>query len=345
MIDFTSSIYKSFLESLVLNDYSFFTFEEFLEPFSQAINYSNILLRHDVDKFPNNSLRTAEIESSLGIKGSYYFRIVPESFDEEVMIKISNLGHEIGYHYEEMDTIYRKYRKWNRLKILQTGNKENPENGTIGKRKKNIKEEDLVDEAYELFCQNLEKMRKLYPIKTICAHGSPLSPFDNKLIWKKYNYKDHGIYGEPSLDIDWNDFAYFTDTGRCWNGNNVSVRDKVDSKFKFNYRTTQEIINNIHLLPGKIMFTIHPQRWNDNIWAWEKELIAQSGKNFIKKYFYVNNGFKIPDFLISKSIYRTLRMSAADHIQENEPEIMDLSYLTEEEELQTLEAIQKREKK
>jgi hypothetical protein len=42
-----------------------------------------IILRHDVDKLPKNSLRFAQIQNELGIKGSYYFRAVPESRDEE----------------------------------------------------------------------------------------------------------------------------------------------------------------------------------------------------------------------------------------------------------------------
>ena len=83
-------------------------------------------------------------------------------------------------------------------------------------------------------------------------------------IWEKYNYRDIGLIGEPYYDLDFSEFAYFTDTGRRWNGNQVSVRDKVNSKYNFNLKTTNDIIDNIHKLPNKIMFTIHPQRWNDN---------------------------------------------------------------------------------
>ena len=58
-------------------------------------------------------------------------------------------------------------------------------------------------------------------------HGSPQSEFDNKDIWKKYDYKQLGLLGEPYFDIDFNDFFYLTDTGRCWNGYRFSVRDKM----------------------------------------------------------------------------------------------------------------------
>jgi hypothetical protein len=48
-------------------------------------------------------------------------------------------------------------------------------------------------------------------------------------------------------------------------------------------------MNNLNRLPSHLMIAIHPQRWNDNILIWAKELMMQSGKNIIKKYFYVKN--------------------------------------------------------
>lgn len=114
-------------------------------------------------------------------------------------------------------------------------------------------------------------------------HGSPRSKYDNKIIWEKYNYKDLGLIGEPYYDIDFNEFAYFTDTGRRWNGHKVSVRDKVNSKYNFDFKTTQQIIENIDKLPNKIMFTIHPERWHDNPLLWTKELIVQNLKNIVKR--------------------------------------------------------------
>jgi hypothetical protein len=61
-----------------------------------------IILRHDVDRRPGNALKTARLEHDLGIPASYYFRAVPESRDEAVIQKIAGLGHEIGYHYENL---------------------------------------------------------------------------------------------------------------------------------------------------------------------------------------------------------------------------------------------------
>jgi len=249
-MDFTIKKYKELLQALVNQNYTFQTFEEFLI----SPNKKTIILRHDVDLLPENSIRFAKIQSELGIKGSYYFRSVPESWDENIILEIANLGHEVGYHYETMDTA--------------KGN---------------------IDLAMEQFKKNLSKLRKLVDVKTICMHGSPMSKFDNKDIWKKYDYKELGIIGEPYFDIDFNQVFYLTDTGRRWNGENVSVRDKVVTIFQNTYQYTDEIIRALKndKLPNQIMFTFHPQRWHNNRLLWLKELLMQNSKNVVKKYFLV----------------------------------------------------------
>jgi len=87
--------------------------------------------------------------------------------------------------------------------------------------------ERLFELAYEDFCRNLERLRAIVPVETICMHGSPLSRISNLDLWKRYDYKGLGIIAEPYLDIDYNQVFYITDTGRRWDGDRVSVRDKV----------------------------------------------------------------------------------------------------------------------
>ena len=143
--------------------------------------------------------------------------------------------------------------------------------------------DQLLDSAYAEFCNNLENLRRLVPVETICMHGSPRSKFDNREIWKKYDYRKLGIIGEPYLDINFNNVAYLTDTGRRWNGEKVSIRDKVKSPFNFNFRTTHDLIRSIDQLPNYVMLTFHPQRWTDNFYDWAKELIMQNAKNLVKR--------------------------------------------------------------
>jgi len=135
-------------------------------------------------------------------------------------------------------------------------------------------------------------MRRYADIKTICMHGSPLSKWDSRLLWTKYNYRDFGIIGEPYFDIDFTQVAYYTDTGRRWDGDRVSRRDKImnpvtqviaAAKFP-RFHTTFDIINaaNSGELPEQIMFTFHPQRWHDHWLPWIKELVGQNVKNIGK---------------------------------------------------------------
>ncbi|KAB2906983.1 MAG: hypothetical protein F9K26_12860 [Ignavibacteriaceae bacterium] len=229
-------------------DYEFQTFADYLSESEKKV----IIFRHDVDLRPLNALDTAKLEADLGVSGVYNFRIIPETFKPDIIKEIADLGHEIGYHYEDMDL---------------------------------VKADNLdrhIDLAYESFQRNLEKLRKIVPITTICMHGSPRAKYDNKMIWTKYDYRELGIKGEPYLDIDFNEFHYLTDTGRRWNGDKVSVRDKVNSKFNFNLKTTQDVINAIPQFPDKIMITIHPQRWENKLLPWTRELVSQNLKNVVK---------------------------------------------------------------
>ncbi|MFC5048575.1 hypothetical protein ACFSTE_08825 [Aquimarina hainanensis] len=250
-MDFTIQIYTQFLKSLQAGGYCFQTVEQYLNTPKER----TIMLRHDVDLLPLNSLGFAEIQSDLGIVGTYYFRAVPESWNEEVITYIASLGHEIGYHYECLTTC----------------------NGDM--------EKGIVD-----FEENLNALRKLAPVKTICMHGSPMSKYDSKDLWKQYRYQAYDIIGEPYFDINFDEVFYITDTGRKWDGHAASVRDKVQTSFTQRYHTTKEIIDAIAAgdFPSRVMFTFHPQRWSDNFIKWGKELVVQNVKNVIKKHFYVN---------------------------------------------------------
>ena len=100
-----------------------------------------------------------------------------------------------------------------------------------------------------------------------------------------------GIVGEPYFDVNFDEVFYLTDTGRKWDGVNVSVRDKVKSSYTQTFHSTDDIIKAAYNgeLPNKMMFTFHPQRWSSQPVFWLRELLFQSLKNLIKKYFFVEN--------------------------------------------------------
>lgn len=246
MRDFSLDIYQTLLNTAKQKGYSLISYVDFIE---NSPSGKFIILRHDVDDLPQNSLATAVLENSLGAKGSYYFRVVKQSFHPEVILKIKELGHEIGYHYEDM--------------ALNNGN---------------------IEKSFNHFKLQLDNFKKLAPIKTICMHGSPLSKWDNRLLWKTYNYKDLDIIAEPYFDTDFNKVLYLSDTGRKWNNTSASVRDKVDSGFSIKAESTSDLIELLKQdkLPPQIMINIHPQRWTNNSYFWTKELIVQNIKNIVK---------------------------------------------------------------
>lgn len=232
-----------------------FTLSKYKELLVALKGYGEVTLRHDVDKKPQNSLKTARIERDLGWKAVYYFRALPESWDEGIIQEISALGHEVGYHYESLTTC--------------NGDKE---------------------AAYRDFCDNLEKLRKLAPVTSICMHGSPKSKWDSRDLWKQFDYHQLGIETEPYLDTDFSQVFYLTDTGRRWDGFNVSVRDKIPEyqeqwiKKGWVYHSTDDIIEAVKnsIFPKKAMMTTHPQRWTDNKAEWLMEWGSQSVKNCVK---------------------------------------------------------------
>ena len=255
--DFTVKKKKELLLALIDAGYQFQTVCEYLKNPSDKV----VVLRHDVDDLPENSLEFARMQNGLGISGSFYFRIVPNSFDVSIMKEIEALGHEVGFHYETMD--------------FARGD---------------------IEKAWEIFQSNLSDFRKHVSIETICMHGSPRSKYDNREIWKKYDYRKLGLLGEPYIDVDFNRVFYLTDTGRRWDGHEVSVRDKVVSNFDQHYHSTDEIIDAVSkgVIPDRIMITFHPQRWHDNEFDWFKELVLQNLKNIVKRLFYVNSSSNMP---------------------------------------------------
>ena len=250
--DFTLNGFNNLLVILQKKNYRFVSFTDFLSDQSNLNNpqSSIIILRHDIDLKKRSSLNFARLEHELGIKGTYYFRAVRKIFDPEIIKTIADLGHEIGYHYEDLSACSGDFEK-----------------------------------AIKSFERNLNKFRSVVPVQTISMHGNSLSKFDNKQLWDKYNYRDYGLIGEPYFDLDFKQVLYLTDSAQRWNGSKIAVRDKVQSGFDFDFTTTFDIIDNIDRLPPKIMITVHPDRWTDNPLEWHRINAVVKIKNFIKVNF------------------------------------------------------------
>jgi len=272
-MDFTLTKYQELLSALLGQGYSFQTLEQFINNPLEKV----VVLRHDVDRLPGNALKMARLEHGMGIQATYYFRSVSESFDPKIMEGIAGMGHEIGYHYENVESVVSDH--WS------VGEKQSAWRKAVSVKRK-VERENIIDLGYEDFCRNLDRFRKKFDVQTICMHGSPLSSYDNRLIWEKYDYKKLGIIAEPYFDIDYKKVFYITDTGRKWNDKISSVRDRVESGLDIPIKNTKHLIEMVcqNNLPAKIMINVHPQRWHDHAWPWVKELVGQNVKNVVKKF-------------------------------------------------------------
>lgn len=248
-MDFTFKTYKELLLTIRSAGYAFQTVQGFVTDPLEK----TVILRHDSDIWPGNDLKMACIEGDLGITATYYFR-VPGTFNIPVIKKISSLDHEIGYHYEDLAKTGGHYEK-----------------------------------AIGSFGHNLALLREVAVIKTISMHGRPLSKWDSRDLWKKYNLTDFGIIAEPYLSIDYNKVLYLTENGNRWDGNRINIRDKVNSSFTLKIRTTFDLMESFrnNELPDQVLLNVHPARWNDNIIIWYYRHILQNMKNIAKFALYI----------------------------------------------------------
>ena len=258
MKDFTLDIYRELLETLQRQRYRLIPYKDYPVYANAKANAKAkyVILRHDIDARPENSLAIAQIEHALGVKATYYMRRIKECNRPEVLRALVRLGHEIGYHYEDLS--------------LCDGN---------------------MDRAWEHFTVWLDYFRRFYAVETVCAHGAPCSRWDNKELLKRHDYKALGIIGEPYLDTDFSDVLYLTDTGRCWDGYKVSRRDKIPlyqdawNQNGWTWHMTPQLIQAVKdgQLPAHVLLTTHPQRWTNSKALWWRERVGQTIKNSIKR--------------------------------------------------------------
>lgn len=245
MRDFTLKSYQSLLCAFQQAGYQFQTFEELM---TVPVGGKCIVIRHDVDELAWNALKMAKLENKLGIRATYFFRIVKQSNVPEVIDQIVGLGHEIGYHYEDLSLA-----KGDEAKAIKT------------------------------FEDNLNYFRKYYPVRSVCMHGSSTSEYDNRLLWKNYSLSDFDLVGEPYLSVDFDKTFYLTDTGYAWDGGKFATRDIVENRLGLRFHTTNQIVDCIKsgTFPERAMILAHTL-WTDSRLQWDWLHLREFLRNHIK---------------------------------------------------------------
>lgn len=181
--DYTFDDYADLLDTAVDHGYTFYTLWDYLTVNDHDTPY--MVIRHDVDRRVGTARAMAQIEADHDVDSTYYFRT--STFDPETVTEMADLGHEIGYHYEDL-----------------------------------AKMRGDLDAAHTRFEANLARFREHADVQTICPHGSPLSPQHNLDMWTgEHDIGEYHLLGEAYLSMDTNNSdpdrpSYFSDTGRAW---------------------------------------------------------------------------------------------------------------------------------
>ncbi|MCU4974203.1 hypothetical protein OB955_15860 [Halobacteria archaeon AArc-m2/3/4] len=243
--DFTFEKYDRLLEAAGENGYDVLTVADYLSRDELPERY--VVLRHDVDRKVDIARSMAHLEASHDVRSTYYFRT--STFDPEIVTELEDLGHEIGYHYEELARV----------------------GGDI-------------EEAYDRFEENLAAFRRHVDVRTACSHGSPLSSHLNLDMWQDdrppaaFDLLGEAYLSTETDDSDPDELSYCSDTGRHWG--------MVDPVYGL-VETTDDLIELLEVGSCPQLYVLaHPGRWSRNRpefverVAWD--LAAESGKQAVK---------------------------------------------------------------
>lgn len=275
-LDFSFKKYKEILSAISDSQYTIITIEEYILNTDLPDKY--IIIRHDVDLDPNYQIKFAELEHSFNIRSSFYFRYIDKIYKKDIIDRISQLGHSVGYHYE----VFTK-----------------------------AKGDPLL--AITIFREELAHFKKNWACKTVCPHGGSFidntdgyslknmvklipkvlsgkkvfSKFTNFDIWDYHKFEDFGILGDAYRSVDFTNFLYLSDTGRSWDSRFKRLdRVKSDINPKFDIKASDGIIKVIQNQEAdKIYMLVHAEQWKDNYLDWlgwyVAQLIRRMGKRVI----------------------------------------------------------------
>ncbi|WP_233752286.1 MULTISPECIES: hypothetical protein [Halostella] len=248
--DFTYDAYERLLKAGLSNGYDFLTVREYLDRAELPDRF--LVLRHDVDRKPENALDLARIESALGVPSTYYFRTIDKTYRPDLIRAVESLGHEVGYHYEDMDR-------------------------ADGDR----------DAAHESFARNLAKVREVADVDTVCMHGNPLTAHDNRDMWDgERGFEAYDLLGEAYLSMDFTDVTYFSDTGRTWRDGSLKVKDHPvgESEKHVQVETTRELAELLYAREvSRACVLVHPNRWAGSAGELISEWTKDQAINAVKR--------------------------------------------------------------
>ncbi len=191
----------------------------------------------------------AQEEHALGVISTYYFRSSRHgTFPKDAVDAITRLGHEIGYHYE----VVTRYGADSAA-------------------------------ALEAFARDVSALRELADVKTVAAHGSPLSGTSNIGYAQGLDRAALGLLGEPQTDFDFSRVIYITDTGGIF-GSPHNRRDWSPGKNLREPMAPEALARWLH--PEReplVLLTTHPERWPESRAAANVHAVLDWAVNVMKR--------------------------------------------------------------
>lgn len=226
-----------------------------IERFWQLIVAGNVdparrylILRHDIDTDSRTAAEMWEIERSLGIAGSYYFRL--STLDLGLMKRIASGGGEVSYHYEELAAVAKEHRLHDRESVLRR-----------------------MPEIQDRFRRNLETLREAtgLSMRVVASHGD----FVNRRV-RLPNYVlliDPRMRRLADIDLEVYDDAFLrnvshkhSDTGHPWHESASDIGSMLDARVPVLYvlvhprnwqaRRPENAIDDLRRLKEGVMFRV-----------------------------------------------------------------------------------------
>lgn len=201
---------------------------------------SFLVLKHDIENRVSKAYKLAEIEYKYGHRGSYYIHayLLKKEKNIRLLKKMQDMGHEISYHYDVMDSNH--------------GN---------------------IEKAIKEFEKNIKLFKSFgFLIVTVCQHGNPIIErigytsnrdfFRNCKVQELYpNIADIMVDFKSKYNVD---YSYYSDAGRIFkliydpiNNDRINSDDK-----NILYENLDELLKNLN---SQVIISTHPHRWSESI--------------------------------------------------------------------------------
>lgn len=213
-----------------------------------------LVLKHDIENTVPKAYELAKIEHSYGHRGTYYLHayLLDDPKNVELLKQMQDMGHEISYHYDVMDSCH--------------GN---------------------LEKAMAEFEQNRKRFEELgFKIETVCQHGNPVVErvgyTSNRDFFRSEKVRQR-YPGIADIMVDYKlkygtDYTYYSDAGRKFNRIYDPIHNDVVNSDDKNV-PYEDLDQLLAALDNKAIISTHPHRWTNSAASYVvKEKVFQAIK-------------------------------------------------------------------